>query len=108
MRYNDVRKGTNEVGQVLEKYKDAWALKGMPSENGFFRNAYRVKQDQLVNATDIDFTAWYASTPLPQATFSFHEIDIFNQGMRHDELVELSPNARNAPFPLHRLPNPHP
>ena len=71
MRYNDVRKGTNEVGQVLEKYKDAWDRKGMASENGLFWNAYRVKQDQVFNAMDIDFTVWYASTPLPQATFSF-------------------------------------
>jgi hypothetical protein len=66
MRYNDVRKGTNEVGQVLEKHKDAWARKGMASENGLFR---RVKQDQMINTTDIDSTAWYASTPLPQAHF---------------------------------------
>lgn len=58
-------------GKSSEKYKDSWARNGMASENGLFRNAHRVKQDQMVNAMDIDFTAWYASTPLPQATFSF-------------------------------------
>ncbi len=58
MRYNDLRNGTNQVDEVLEKYKNAWAKKGMASDNGLFREWYRPKQDDMVDGHDVSFTAW--------------------------------------------------
>jgi hypothetical protein len=58
MRYNDVRNGTNKVEEVLEKYKNAWAKKGLVSASGLFRDVYRVKQDDFMDGNDLAFTAW--------------------------------------------------
>jgi hypothetical protein len=71
MRYNDVRNGTHEAEEVLEKYKDAWAKKGMFGENGLIRDWYRPKQDDMIDGHDLSFTAWYYSSspqPLPILT----------------------------------------
>ncbi|POS74368.1 hypothetical protein DHEL01_v207233 [Diaporthe helianthi] len=64
MRYNDVRKGTDVVSGVLEKYQAAWKAK-----NGGFISAdaagdesliffLRIKQDSIVNDGGIAGNAW--------------------------------------------------
>ncbi|KAF7307526.1 Linalool dehydratase-isomerase [Mycena indigotica] len=59
MRYNDIRKGTNTIEGVLEKYIAAWKSKsGFLQEDGLFVDWYQVKQDQRVPAQNIGFTAW--------------------------------------------------
>ena len=58
MRYNDIRNNTEVVDAVLEKYKAAWAKKGMVTKSGLFYDIYRVKQDSLLSMGNLDFTAW--------------------------------------------------
>jgi len=58
MRYNDIRNGTKIVDDVLEKYKAAWAEKGLINENGIFPEFYMIKQDHLMQTKEIGFTAW--------------------------------------------------
>ncbi|KAL2127183.1 hypothetical protein VTI74DRAFT_11198 [Chaetomium olivicolor] len=58
MRYNDIRDGTNVAEEVLEKYKMAWAKKGMIAESGLYVEWYFVNQDRTAPPTDIYFTAW--------------------------------------------------
>ncbi|KAJ7053981.1 hypothetical protein C8F01DRAFT_1064442 [Mycena amicta] len=59
MRYNDIRKGTNAVDGVLEKYTAAWKAKsGFIQDDGLFVDWYQVKQDSRVPAQSLAFTAW--------------------------------------------------
>ena len=59
MRYNDVIDGKNVIGEVLPKYRAAWADKGgMISENGLFRRWYAVEQDNLLTSSEIGHSAW--------------------------------------------------
>ncbi|KAJ7492018.1 hypothetical protein FB451DRAFT_1216683 [Mycena latifolia] len=59
VRYNDVRNGTNVVGGVLEKYTAAWkSKKGFHHGDGLFVDSYRVKQDDMIPAGGVGFTAW--------------------------------------------------
>lgn len=57
-RYNDAINGTNNVDGVLEKYKAAWAKKGMIGENGLFRRNYFPNQASYGVNEDIGHTAW--------------------------------------------------
>ncbi|KAH6613841.1 hypothetical protein C7974DRAFT_437228 [Boeremia exigua] len=58
MRYNDVRDGTNTVDGVIRQYKAAWEEKGMILDDGLFPDWLMIKQDQIVPAKDLGFTAW--------------------------------------------------
>lgn len=59
MRYNDVRDGTNVVGDVLEKYKKAWELKQMVASNGLYVDWWYVNQDRPEIPKQVGFTAGY-------------------------------------------------
>jgi hypothetical protein len=58
IRYNDVRDSTNVVKGVVEKYKAAWAKRQMASPDGLIIEMWQVKQDEILMANDIGFTAW--------------------------------------------------
>ncbi|KAJ7686847.1 hypothetical protein B0H17DRAFT_940077 [Mycena rosella] len=59
VRYNDIRNGTNVVNGVLEKYTRAWkSKKGFHQGDGLFVERHMVKQDDMVPAGSIGFTAW--------------------------------------------------
>jgi hypothetical protein len=60
MRYNDVRDGTNAMDEILPKYKAAWAKKrGMvEGDTNLFVDWWMVKQDFVVPARDLAFSAW--------------------------------------------------
>ena len=58
MRFADVHLGTNVIDDVLLKYKGAIEKKAMVHDKGWFAEAYRVKQDESLPASDIGFTAW--------------------------------------------------
>ena len=57
-RYNDSADGTHVVDGVLEKYKAAWAEKGMIAENGLFHRNYYPKQANYGVADDVGHTVW--------------------------------------------------
>lgn len=58
MRYNDVRDGTDVVEDVLRKYQAAWRQKGLVMDDGLFPDWWMVKQDHILPARDLSFTAW--------------------------------------------------
>ncbi|KIW92318.1 uncharacterized protein Z519_07302 [Cladophialophora bantiana CBS 173.52] len=58
MKYNDSRDGTNNVEDVLAKYKAAWDKKGMVASNSLLIDFWMVKQDYIVPPTDVGWTAW--------------------------------------------------
>ena len=58
MRYNDSRDGTSQVNDILTKYKAAWDKKGMIAPNGLIADWWMVKQDHVLPASDLGFTAW--------------------------------------------------
>lgn len=58
MRYNDARDGTNVALEVLEKFKDAWAKKGMVASSGLYVDWLYMNQDKTKAPSDIVFTAW--------------------------------------------------
>lgn len=58
MRYNDVRDGTDNVHEVLKKYKAALIAKGMMGENGLYANFYAVRQQVAVTPSHGAHTAW--------------------------------------------------
>ncbi len=58
MRYNDVRNGTDKGAEALVKYQQAWDKKGMLTPEGLFVDFWMVKQDFIVPASDVGWTAW--------------------------------------------------
>lgn len=58
MRYNDSRDGTNTVENVLSKYKAAWEKKGMITDDGRYVDFWMVKQDFMLQPSDVAWTAW--------------------------------------------------
>jgi hypothetical protein len=46
------------VAEILEKYKEVWSRKSFTGDKGVFREAYLVKQDAMMDGTDIGLTAW--------------------------------------------------
>ena len=58
MRYNDVRDGTNEVEEVLEKYTDALERKKMLQPDGLWSAAYMLKQRVAAPSKQGNHTAW--------------------------------------------------
>ncbi|TEA15284.1 Linalool dehydratase/isomerase [Colletotrichum sidae] len=58
LRYNDVQDKVNESPEVLRKYQEAWAAKGMVQDNGLVVEWYSPKQDRKVPAADMANTAW--------------------------------------------------
>ncbi len=61
MRYNDVRKGTKVMDDVLPKYMEAWERKGMVQADGLLTWMWRKKQDSTMNSPDLSLTAWAAT-----------------------------------------------
>ena len=62
MRYNDVINNTDVIGEVLPKYKAAWAAKkGLVGDNGLFRRWYAPNQDKVLESDEIAHTAWYVT-----------------------------------------------
>ena len=60
-RYNDVRKGTHIIDEVLANYKQAWAKHGFLSKDGLFRKYYSVRQNKISDWEEISHSAWSAS-----------------------------------------------
>jgi hypothetical protein len=60
MRFADLHLGTHVIDEVLPKYKAAIKKKAMVHDKGWFADAYRVKQDVSMPASEIAFTAWQA------------------------------------------------
>ena len=58
MRYADVHLGTHVIDEILPRYKAAIKRKKMVLDEGWFADAYRVKQDQALPAGDLAFSAW--------------------------------------------------
>ena len=58
MRYNDSRDGTDNVHDVLKKYKAALVAKGMMKENGLYASWYAVRQQKAMPARQGTHTAW--------------------------------------------------
>ena len=59
MRYNDVRDGTNIVGDVLPKYRKALEDKGMVGrQDGLYASFYALKQQKPMPARQGAHTAW--------------------------------------------------
>ena len=58
MRYNDVRDGKNIVETVLQKYTAGWKERNMLTPEGLYVDCWRPKQDQMIPARDLGFTAW--------------------------------------------------
>ena len=58
MRYADVHNGTDIVDAVLVKYKAAIKRKNMVRDEGWFADAYQVKQGRTLPAGEVAFTAW--------------------------------------------------
>ncbi|KAH8693554.1 hypothetical protein BGW36DRAFT_398874 [Talaromyces proteolyticus] len=61
MRLNDIRRGTNIVETVLEKYRFALKSNDMISRNELYRSWLSVKQGTVSPARSIGFTAWAAA-----------------------------------------------
>lgn len=59
MRYNDVRDGTNETENVLEKYTASLKQKGMLQEDGLWSAAFLIKQKRAAPAKQGNHTAWW-------------------------------------------------
>ena len=62
MRFADVHNGTKIIDDVLPKYKAAIERKNMISNDGWFADAYQVKQNRALPAMEVAFTAWYVAS----------------------------------------------
>ncbi|KAI1619414.1 hypothetical protein EDD37DRAFT_216845 [Exophiala viscosa] len=58
MRYNDVRDGTNNIEDVLEKYEASLVKKGMLADDGLYAAFFALKQGKAVPARQGAHTAW--------------------------------------------------
>ncbi|KAF2099441.1 hypothetical protein NA57DRAFT_65513 [Rhizodiscina lignyota] len=59
MRYNDVRDGTDTIGEILPKYRAATAERKMiQTDDSLYVNAWRMRQKNVMPAHGLDFTAW--------------------------------------------------
>ncbi|KAF6788484.1 hypothetical protein CSOJ01_14997 [Colletotrichum sojae] len=58
IKYNDVRDEVDVSPGVLEKYRAAWAAKGMVQEDGLLYEWYSPKQDRKMPTTDVSNSAW--------------------------------------------------
>lgn len=58
IRYNDVRNKTNLIDGILERYRAAWADKGLISPEGLFTAFWMVKQDHTVQSHNVAAQAW--------------------------------------------------
>lgn len=58
MRYNDVRHGTEEVREVLKKYKAALVKKGMIGSDGLYASWYAMRQQKAIPPRQGTHTAW--------------------------------------------------
>lgn len=58
MRYNDSRDGTNQVQNVLKKYKAALTAKGMIKNDELYGSFYALRQQKAMPARQGTHTAW--------------------------------------------------
>ncbi|KAH7111559.1 hypothetical protein EDB81DRAFT_848985 [Dactylonectria macrodidyma] len=70
IRYNDVRDGTNKIGDVLANYRKAWNEKGIVSPSGLYVDWLFLKQDRAAPPTGIGFSAW-ANAFIDSLNFEF-------------------------------------
>ncbi|GCB17122.1 linalool dehydratase/isomerase [Aspergillus awamori] len=100
MRYNDVRDGTNVVGDVLKKYKEAWERKQMVASNGLYVDWWYVNQDRPEIPKQVGFTAGanaFMNTWNPKLVRSAFERQAFGYITNFDGEVRLnSPTLANV------------
>ncbi|GKZ27633.1 hypothetical protein AbraCBS73388_005159 [Aspergillus brasiliensis] len=100
MRYNDVRDGTNVVGDVLKKYKEAWERKQMVASNGLYVDWWYVNQDRPEIPKQVGFTAGanaFMNTWNPKLVRSAFESQAFGYITNFDGEVRLnSPTLANV------------
>nr|OQO28665.1 hypothetical protein B0A51_04776 [Rachicladosporium sp. CCFEE 5018] len=94
-RYTDVFNGTDVIGEVLPKYKAAWAKKGLTGDNGLFRAFYAPGQDNVVNAREISHSGWISAFLVWDQELTKRNWPLVTSGFLHE--VDGRINIRPSP-----------
>ncbi|KIW29624.1 uncharacterized protein PV07_05427 [Cladophialophora immunda] len=94
MRYNDSRDGTNNVEDVLVKYKASLVRKGMLNDSGLYPSFFALKQRKALPARQGAHTAWanaYMNTWNSKQVHSLYDSQVLGFLTNVDGKTRLQP-----------------